>query len=784
MGRRSRPRDEGGFVLMESMVAISLITVILAALGTFTLNSVALTSQLRARQAAAQIASSAVATLGAVPATDLVTGRDATNVASQFAGAPGEVRPSLTGMSQVSDAAAKAGAGATATISTSPVVQVLNNITFSVNTYLGRCFTQADSTDCRPTGAGVEQLRAVVAVTWQDKGCGSTSCAFVTTSLINQDDDPIFNLNTANPPTVPAVQGPGNQTSTVGATVSLQLATQPNAGVPPLTWQVTSGTLPAGLILSASGLVSGVPTLKAASTPLTVTVTDAFGRTGAGSFAWTIVAAPTVTTPNPQTSTQGTAVSLPVASTCPNAPCAFTIDGAPAGLTINATTGVVSGTPTTPGVYSTVTVTITDADDVAATTSTFTWTVLPAPTIGAIAALRATVTSTESVPIAWTCPTANCTLTLVGTIPGVGLSATTPRATNNLTTTLAVAGTSGTTYLTGIVQTTAVTSPATSRAYTPTVRISNGTSTATSAPGDWIAYAKAMTATVVARTVNVGAVVNVALTYVCPNAPCTIGLTARVPGLGLSTNPANTATNNTTSLVVASSSGTVYINGTVSATAVASGQTQAWPVTVQITDADAVTTASTATWTASKAPRIADPGSQAMEPNQNLSLQITASCPNGGCTWQAAVQVGWWDPTWYPVTISASGLITGTNVGAGSYVMRVTVRDATLASDTVTFPLTVQTFAFVVPDQTTPRPASGTTVATLDVSTFVQPLAAGYSYTVTGQPAWLVLSPNGTFTATIAPTTPLGTTTMTVTVTSRASSTSTVSDTSFRWTIQ
>jgi hypothetical protein len=236
---------------------------------------------------------------------------------------------------------------------------------------------------------------------------------------------------------------------------------------------------------------------------------------------------------------------------------------------------------------------------------------------------------------------------------------------------------------------------------------------------------------------------------------------------------------------VASATGTVYVNGTVAGTAVPSGITQAWPVTVAIADADSISTTTSAAWTATKAPKIADPGSQAVEPNQNLSLPITTSCANGACRWQAWLQGPyWWDSTWYPLTISSSGVTTASNMGAGSYVMRVTVTDALGMTDTVTIALTVQSFTLVIPDQATNRPASGTTVVTFDVSPFVQPLAAGYSYTVTGAPAWLSLSNNGTFTATITPTTNLGITTMTVTVTSRASSTSSGSDTSFRWTVQ
>ena len=760
------------------MIAISLITVILAALGTFTLNSVALTSQLRARQAAAQVATSAMASLGAVPATDLVTGRDTTSVTAQFGAAPGSVSPSLAAMIPLSDTSATAGAGATATISTSPVPQVLNNITFSVNTYLGRCFMQAVSTDCRTTGAGVEHLRAVVAVTWKGRGCGSTTCTYVTTTLVNQDDDPVFNLNTANPPLVPAVEGPGNQVSTLGATVSMQLAAKANTGVPPLTWLVTTGTLPAGLTLSGSGLVTGVPTALGTST-LTVTVTDAFGRTGSVAFTWAIVAAPSVTKPNALTSTQGSAVSLPVVSTCPNAPCVYTIGGAPPALSINATTGVISGVPTTLNIYS-VTVTITDSDMVARTTPAFTWTVIAPPSVTTPATLKSTVGNVESVPLAYTCSTANCTLVLTGTAPGIGLSATTPNSTNNTVTTLGVTGPSGTVFLSGTVQASAVPS-GTSQAYAPRVKITDGIgANVTSAAGNWTMFVKPTVGPLGTRTVTVGAAKNVPIPYTCPNVSCTFTLAGTVPGLGLSTVNGATGNNTTTTLTVAGASGTIYINGTVQGSAVPTGTTKDFALTLTITDSDGAKATATATWTASTAPKITNPGSQAMEPNQNLSLAVAAACPNGGCTWQAATQVGD-DPTWYPVAISG-GVVTSSDVSGGTYLLRVIVTDSDGITDTAFIPLRVATFSLPIPTQASTRPASGTKVVTLDASDQVTPAADGYTYAISGPPSWLAINPaTGLLTATLT-TSSVTDTAITVTVTSKVSSTSAVS-TAFQWNI-
>ena len=105
---------------------------------------------------------------------------------------------------------------------------------------------------------------------------------------------------TDSTPTTPQTASSSGLTLTIDAAIAVSTTSLPNAvvgtaysqtlaatgGVTPLTWTVTSGTLPAGLSLAAStGIISGTPTKATTPTAVTFTVTDA--ATGTASQAIT-----------------------------------------------------------------------------------------------------------------------------------------------------------------------------------------------------------------------------------------------------------------------------------------------------------------------------------------------------------------------------------------------------------------------------------------------------------------------------------------------------------------
>jgi uncharacterized repeat protein (TIGR01451 family) len=173
------------------------------------------------------------------------------------------------------------------------------------------------------------------------------------------------------------VDNPGDQSSTVGTAVSLQMHATDSASGETLTWTATG--LPPGLsINSSNGLISGTPT-TAGTSAVTVTARDTTGAPGSTAFDWTVspLGANTVTVTNPgdQSSTVGTAVSLQMHATdsASGETLTWSATGLPPGLSINSSSGLISGTPTTRGTFS-VTVTAKDTTGTPGSAS-FTWAV-------------------------------------------------------------------------------------------------------------------------------------------------------------------------------------------------------------------------------------------------------------------------------------------------------------------------------------------------------------------------------------------------------------------------
>jgi putative Ig domain-containing protein len=408
--RRDRSADEGGFVLLESIVAIGIVTVIMTGLIAMLTSTIKTTTHFRIKQQAIQLADTAIEKVRSYDPNSLVDSRDTTSVLAQYGAGRADAIPTpppalstaLQTMLPISDSPQPAGTGTVSAICpapttalapylpTTPVCQLVGTQRFWVSYYLGKCFVADAVSICtvpQPAGNSVVYLRAVVAVTWTDPAssapCVNSSCMYVTSTLINASLDPLFDIDHAGPGALKINWT--DQTNNVGDSGTrsspFPSPTLQTNTVAPYTWSATG--LPPGLKMApADGRITGTiadrPGLPPVLYPVTVTVVDGLiQRDISATFIWSVYR-PTIVTPSPAPTPISTPVSLQVVATCLKTPCTYTMTNGPTGLTIDAGTGLITGTPTVVGTV-TVTVSITDGNGISATSDPFDWIIVPQP---------------------------------------------------------------------------------------------------------------------------------------------------------------------------------------------------------------------------------------------------------------------------------------------------------------------------------------------------------------------------------------------------------------------
>ncbi|WP_433307049.1 putative Ig domain-containing protein [Actinoplanes sp. CA-030573] len=384
--RPCRPAGDDGFGLAEMLVALAILSVTMLASAPFFVRSLSNVNKQRTRQAAIQLAGTAMEQVRGLKGSSLLSGRSVLATQAQFDAAPAVVRPYLdqmqvAGSPTIKDSASTA--GAEAPISTAAQHVTVEGTTYTQNIYVGQCeiYLTGTSECIYPKGSAapadstdvLQFFRVVVLETWPDNTCADGSCAYVATTLVSRASEPTFDFNRPAPQVMD-----NNQTWYVGDAVSYQMKAR--GGQLPNTWTIAA--LPAGLSMSPSGVITGTPTTPTASGGLatTATVTDHANRNNTGSVIFTVVRPPTPAVPASAASRVGDAYNLSLSATYGVPPySAWTATGLPTGLQIDAATGAVTGTTTVAGVY-TVTVRVTDANQRTGA-ATYTHTVTPGLTL-------------------------------------------------------------------------------------------------------------------------------------------------------------------------------------------------------------------------------------------------------------------------------------------------------------------------------------------------------------------------------------------------------------------
>jgi len=180
--------------------------------------------------------------------------------------------------------------------------------------------------------------------------------------------------------------------STINRPYSLTFAA--SGGTTPYTWDVSTGTLPAGISMSSAGVLAGTPSASGAFS-FTVRVTPASGPAGTQAVSLVINPALAITTTTLPNATITSAYNQTLATSGGTGVKAFavTAGGLPTGLSLSSG-GVISGTPSA---VQTASFTITATDTVGATATralSITVSAAPlAPTFTSTAPLRVRVNS-------------------------------------------------------------------------------------------------------------------------------------------------------------------------------------------------------------------------------------------------------------------------------------------------------------------------------------------------------------------------------------------------------
>jgi len=394
-----RPSPDGGFTLIEVVVALFLLGVVATAVLVFFVKGVQTSGKLQRDQSANAVAMQSMETVrsispqlkNAAGTPVLVTGRSNTTVSAFWAAAD---LNDISGMTMLSDPAAAVWDpnGATpdpATVPNRKTVTLASSNTnattvYTVTTLIGQCFRLAsplpgDQPCTNAPGSGVKMFRIVVVVTWKPTNkdqCGGTVCTYRTTALMDPNADASWNL-IANPiaydDAIPVVTGGPTGTyeimanDVIGAVTSnpVIMLTTPSMGTATI---ITSGaqmgmltyTPPPGMsgvtqftyqLRDAAGRLSDPATVVISITPDAnddaasiykgqTSVIDV-GANDLGSFGGTshitIVSSPTAgtITPTPGTKVTYTAYAAPAAGTSDS--FTYTVTDA-AGLTSNQAT--------------------------------------------------------------------------------------------------------------------------------------------------------------------------------------------------------------------------------------------------------------------------------------------------------------------------------------------------------------------------------------------------------------------------------------------------------------
>ena len=206
---------------------------------------------------------------------------------------------------------------------------------------------------------------------------GAYSSFTIQVSDTSGSDTQVFVAGSVSPATIGlSITTPSLAPIIAGTPVNQPITT--TGGAAPITFSVSTGILPAGLSLNPNtGIISGVPATAGAYN-FTIQAKDDNNVTVTQQYTGTVNSGATITTSTLPTPVLGQPYTQTITVSGTSGPVTYSIiaGALPTGLSLNRSTGVISGTPTTPSAYS---FTVKIQDDNGSTTKTYTLVIAARP---------------------------------------------------------------------------------------------------------------------------------------------------------------------------------------------------------------------------------------------------------------------------------------------------------------------------------------------------------------------------------------------------------------------